>query len=148
MGYPRIRTDRLDPEIQAWLLAAQVQADNRGASHLVSGLVLIAAAQGDSDFSKAIRNTLESRAPSTSVEVLLELEWSERTVRHLDQPATLVREAIEMSAAEVDQESSVRPLRFVATLVSFDDGMATRMVRRAGMQPAEFLESLRSGDGS
>lgn len=138
----RIPTNRLDPIVQRWLIAAQNEADRRGVHYLVSGLVLLAAAAAADEFARKLTEALNVSQVST-LQDAFDREWEERSRLFLDQPPTIIREAIERAAAQTPEPGHASPQAFIAILLSFEDSMATRMTKRLGGSPLEVTHRLR-----
>ena len=141
VGNRSIPTHRLDPIVQRWLIAAQAEADRRGARYLLSGLVLLAAASAGDEFSRKLREALNVDHMSM-VEDAFDMEWSDRPVSFLDQPPTIIRESIEKAAAGASESGGASPQSFISILLSFDDGMAARIAKRLGANPMEVSRRL------
>src|SRR4029077_7745283 len=124
----------LDGRIREWFLVAQSEADRRGSQYLTTGLILKAAGTSETVFAHQLLATVRFPSIGRLVDAF-DAEWgASRPIFH-DQPPTAVKETIFKSADEADSGRLVTPEVFVATMLDFPDGMASKIVKRLGVDP-------------
>ena len=140
----RYPMERLDSTIREWFLVAQDEANRRGSRYLTTGLILIAAGTSKTVFAARLLAALRLRTGVQLVEAF-DAEWeSSRPFLH-DEPVTAVKESILKSAGEEESDQLVSPQAFVATMLDFPSGMASKILKRLGVDPSDAAHRLRSG---
>jgi len=129
-------------------LLGVAQAERRGGKFLVSGLILLAAASKGDAFSAKLLSAM--RTDLSTLVAATDAEWSERSRYLQDEPATVVNEAINSTAAATPPNRHPGIETLLAAMLSFDKSMASRVVRRLGGVPdalAKQLNNLERADG-
>ncbi len=132
-----------DSHAKAVFTAAQMDAEKRGGKFLVSGLILYAAARADDELAGSL-----VKAMSTELDTLgqaVDAEWSSRNRFLQDQPFTLVNEVFQSVASELGPGQQPRLSTFLAKVLGYPDSMASRVVRRLGVEPTDVALHLASG---
>jgi ATP-dependent Clp protease ATP-binding subunit ClpA len=140
----RYPMDRLDGTIREWFLVAQDEANRRGSGYLTTGLILMAAGTSKTVFAQRLLAALGLHASDQLVEAFDAECESSRPFFH-DEPVTAVKESILKSAGEAESDQLVSPEAFVATMLDFPSGMATKILKRLGVDPSDAVRQLRSG---
>jgi ATP-dependent Clp protease ATP-binding subunit ClpA len=145
MGH-RVGTFRLDPSVRAWLVNAQADADSRGAKYVVSGLILGAAASAGDQFAERLLDLLHLELDQ--LRSAIDEEWDRVPPSHQDEPIAAISDTIARSVSQLPSaDSLVTQEMFLASLISFDDAMAARVIRRVGQNPAEVARRLLAHPG-
>jgi len=144
---PRYPMERLDANIRQWFLDAQNDANRRGGQYLTTGLILTAAARSKTVFAERLLATLGLRS-SAQLEEIFDAEWASSRPFFHDEPVTAVKESILRSADEEEASRLVNPEVFVATMFEFPTGMASKMVKRLGLDPSDVSRRLRTSSTS
>lgn len=130
---------RLDPDAQRLMQAAQVQADARGGTFVVSGFLLQEAAKSHDRIRARLLPALV--ADISSLMVIVDEEWRSRPSATQDDPPTLVSEAVASEWLRHPDEP-VTVNRLMGAILQFEGAMASRIVRRLGMEPVELARQL------
>jgi len=120
--------------------AAQQDADRRGGKVLVSGLVLNAAANAGDSLSARLLEAMGTDLKTFNSAV--DAEWSARSRWLQDQPFTLVNEAFQKVAANSEPGTDLRLETLLAVMLGYPDSMASRVVRRIGIEPEILAERI------
>ena len=133
--------NQLDADARKILAAAQRLATDAGHRYLLSGDVLVAAWRDNTH----VRERLAEHLP-LELEALrqaYELELESRPPALQDDPPTLVSEAIAAAASRKSSSASVPLSTVLAEMFRVADSMASRIVRRLGLdnkQAATLLD--------
>jgi ATP-dependent Clp protease ATP-binding subunit ClpA len=123
-------------------VAAQRDADRRGGKVLVSGLILYAAANAGDRFSARLLEAMGTDLDTLNSAV--DAEWSSRSVWLQDQPFSLLNEAFQKVVA--DSGTRLRLGTLLAATLGYPDSMASRVVKRIGIEPAILAPRLASDE--
>ena len=129
-----------DADAKRVFTAAQQDADRRGGSFLISGLILYAAAKAGEGFSEVLLEAMGCNLDQLTEAV--ESEWSARTRYRQDQPATLVNEAFQTVAAGMQPGTDLHLSALLAAMLSYPNAMASRLATRVGIEPLLLAERL------
>jgi hypothetical protein len=131
---------RFDASTRRLLGVAQAEAERRGGSFLVSGLIMLAAASKGDLFSAKLLNAMGTDL--SGLVAAVDAEWSDRSRYLQDQPVTLVNEAINSTVAATPPNLHPSIETLLAATLGFDDSMASRVVRRLGVEPSSVATEL------
>ena len=140
-GRPRHPVGLFDAHAKAVFLAAQQDAERRGAKFLVSGLVLHAAATAGDQFSAALLGLIG--VDLDALDAAVDAEWDAGSHRLQDQPPTLLNQAFQAVAAAAPPRMELDLASLLVEILAYPDSMATRVVRRVGADPNRVAEELR-----
>jgi hypothetical protein len=140
----RYPMERLDRTIRVWFLVAQDAANRRGSRYLTTGLILMAAGTSKTVFAERLLAALRLRTSARLVQAF-DAEWESSQPFFHDEPVTAVKESILKSAGEGESDQLVSPEAFVATMLDFPSGMASKVLKRLGVDPSDAARRLRSG---
>ena len=130
-----------DSQARSAFTAAQREAERRGGSFLVSGLILYAAAVTGDAFATRLCEAMGCDLDRLGQAV--DAEWSSRSPYLQDRPATLVNEAFQSVASGA--ANTTLELRLPALLIAmldYPDSMASRLARRLDVEPAVLARRL------
>ncbi len=119
--------------------SAQRKAERRGENFLISGLLLYSAANLGDVFARTLA------AMNTDLDRLnaaVDEEWSGRSHFVQDDPVTLVNEAFSSVAAGVEPGSAPGFSALLAAMLRYPNSMASRVVRRADVDPVRLADTL------
>ena len=131
-----------DDHAKGVFTSAQQDAERRGAKVLVSGLILLAAANADGGFSAILLDSIGCDLDRLTEAVAA--EWNARSRYLQDQPVTLVNEAFQSVAAEAQPGVQLHLPSLLATMLRYPDSMASRVATRVGVEPNVLAERLAS----
>lgn len=135
---------RLNPAAQLVMRAAQEEAESRGATYVVSGLLLLAAAKSSHNIAARLLQVL--RTDSAKLTASVDDEWQSRPMALQDQPFTVISEAVgQAMAAEPDEPVTIN--RLIAATLRFEDSMASRIAARLGLRPEDVARQLLEQQG-
>jgi ATP-dependent Clp protease ATP-binding subunit ClpA len=121
-------------------IAAQQDADRRGGKALVSGLILHAAANAGDRFSARLLEAMGTDLDTLNSAV--DAEWSSRSRWLQDQPFSLLNEAFQKVAADSEPGTDLRLGTLLAAMLGYPDSMASRVLKRIGIEPAILAPRL------
>ena len=130
-----------DSHARSAFSGAQREAERRGGSFLVSGLILYAAAITGDTFATRLCEAMGCDLDRLGQAV--DAEWSSRSPFLQDQPATLVNEAFQSVASGA--ANTTLELRLPALLIAmldYPESMASRLARRLDLEPAVLARRL------
>jgi len=130
-----------DSSARSAFSAAQREAERRGGSFLVSGLILYAAAIAGDSFATRLCEAMGCDLDRLGQAV--DAEWGSRSPVLQDRPATLVNEAFQSVASGA--ANTTLELRLPALLIAmlgYPDSMASRLARRLDVEPAVLAGRL------
>src|SRR6266850_8497699 len=130
-----------DGQARSAFSAAQQEAERRGGSFLVSGLILYEAAVAGDAFATRLCEAMGCDLDRLGQAV--DAEWTSRSPYLQDRPATLVNEAFQSVASGA--ANTTLELRLPALLIAmldYPDSMASRLARRLDVEPAVLARRL------
>jgi hypothetical protein len=130
-----------DPSARLVFAAAQHEAELRGGTFLISGLIVYAAAKADDEFAFLLLEALGCDLHKLADAI--DAEWAGRSEYLQDRPATLVNQAFNSLAAVAQPGSEFHLPALVAAMLAYPDSMASRVATRVGVDPKMLAERLR-----
>jgi len=130
-----------DSQTKSAVSAAQKEADRRGGSFLVSGLILYAAAVAGDALAARICEAMGCDLERLGQAV--DAEWSSRSPYLQDRPATLVNEAFQsVASGAANPTLELRLPALLIAMLDYPDSMASRLASRLDVEPAVLARRL------